>query len=113
MKELKGLKLSSGDLIRLSTPEGQKGLAVAWLANQTNPGNKPIAKVSELLKEKYGISLNDRVFIEKADEDWRPVDTIEVTFQDSTGDIASAEDLLYWARYALGTLCFLFHVEPF
>jgi AAA family ATPase len=102
-KELKGLGLTNGDCVRLSTATGFKGHGVAWLAAQTNPGNKPIAKVSDLLREHYELSLNDSVFIEKTDS-WKPLKSIGVSLPDSPEQIAkfsSTEDLLGFVRYAL------------
>lgn len=105
LKDLKALKLSNGDLVRLSTPDGPKGIAIAWLASQTNPGNKPIAKVTDLLRDKYGLSLNDRVFVEKADEEWKPLASVELSFSqplESLSGYASTEELMFWTRCALG-----------
>ncbi|KAF2281544.1 AAA-domain-containing protein [Westerdykella ornata] len=110
IKELKALKLSTGDLIRIVTQNGPKGIAIAWLANQTNPGNKPIAKVTDLLRDKYGLSItNDRIAIEKvenADDEWIPIKTIEVGFESggSPSGYSSTEDLLFWTRQALADL---------
>ena len=103
-KELKGLGLTNGDCVRLSTATGFKGYGVAWLASQTNPGNKPIAKVSDLLREQYDLALNDPVFIEKADS-WKPLKSIEISLSDTptqTAKFTSTEQLLYWLRHALG-----------
>lgn len=103
-KELKALGLSNGDCVRLSTAAGFRGYAVAWLASQTNAGNKPIAKVTDLLREHYDLALNDPVFIEKADS-WKPLKSIEISISDSptqTAKFASGEQLLYWLRHALG-----------
>ncbi|EDU51204.1 Cell division cycle protein 48 [Pyrenophora tritici-repentis] len=102
-KELKSLGLTIGDCVRLSTETAFKGYGVAWLAPQTNPGNKPIARVSDLLREHYELSLNDAVFIEKVDS-WKPLKSIEVSFSDianQTVKFASTEQLLYWLRYSL------------
>ena len=104
-KEQKNLGLINGDLVRLKTSAGFKGYAIAWLAAQTNPGNKPIAKVTDLLREQHGLSLNDPVFIEKASDSWKPLKSIEVSFSESLEQVAkfaSTEELLYWVRYALG-----------
>lgn len=104
MKELKALGLSNGDCVRLSTAAGFKGYGVAWLASQTNPGNKPIAKVTDLLREHYDLALNDPVFIEKADA-WKPLKTVEIDISDATNQktkFASSEQLSYWLRHALG-----------
>ncbi|OAG23795.1 AAA-domain-containing protein [Alternaria alternata] len=102
-KELKALGLVNGDCIRLSTAAGFKGHGVAWLASQTNPGNKPIAKVTDLLREQYNLSLNDPVFIEKVDF-WKPLKSIEIDLADAQNQIAkfsSNEQLLYWLRHTL------------
>ncbi|RAR05293.1 cell division cycle protein 48 [Stemphylium lycopersici] len=102
-KELKGLGLTNGDCVRLSTAAGFKGYGVAWLASQTNPGNKPIAKVSDLLREQYDLALNDPVFIEKVDS-WKPLKSIEISLSDTptqTAKFTSTEQLLYWLRHAL------------
>jgi AAA family ATPase len=108
IKELKALKVSQGDLVRLSTSEGPRGVAVAWFASQTNPGNKPIAKVTDLLRGKYELSLNDRIFIEKAEEGWRPIIAINIALPETPEALtgySSTEDLLFWCRTALGGLC--------
>jgi AAA family ATPase len=105
-KELKVMGLANGDCVRLSTATGFKGYGVAWLATQTNPGNKPIAKVSDLLREHYELSLNDPVFIEKIDS-WRPLKSISVSLPDSpeqSAKFSSTEQLLYWLRHTLGKL---------
>lgn len=107
-KEQKNLGLANGDLIRLSTSAGFKGYGVAWTASQTNPGNKPIAKVTDLLREHYVLSLNDPVFIEKVTDSWKPLKSVEVTFLDSSDQatkFVSNEELLYWVQYALGRVC--------
>jgi AAA family ATPase len=102
-REQKSLALTNGDLVRLRTASGFKGYAVAWLASQTNPGNKPIAKVTDLLREQYSLSLNDPVFVDKAFESWKPLKTMEVSVPESAEQkFASNEELLYWVRHALG-----------
>lgn len=104
-KELKNLALANGDLIRLSTVAGFKGYGVAWTAAQTNPGHKLIAKVTDLLREHYELSLNDPVFIEKVNEPWKPLRSVEVSFLDSPDQVtrfASSEEFMYWVQYALG-----------
>ncbi|KAF2865962.1 P-loop containing nucleoside triphosphate hydrolase protein [Massariosphaeria phaeospora] len=107
-KELKNLNLSNADLVRLSTSTGPKGFAFAWLASQTNAGNKPIAKVTDLLRETYALSLNDPVLLEKANDSmWKPIKSIETSFTDSPGQVtknASKEQLLSWVRSALENL---------
>lgn len=105
IKELKNLGLSVGDLCRLTTTSGASGYAVAWLSQETNPGNKPIAKVTELLRETYGFPLTERVFIEKANDAWKPADTVSITLVDTS---QAQEDIEYWADHALGEVNFLF-----
>jgi AAA family ATPase len=109
-KELKSLGLVNGDCVRLSTAAGFKGYGVAWLASQTNPGNKPIAKVSDFLREQYELSLNDPVFIEKVDS-WKPLKSIEISLADAqnqTAKFSSNEQLLYWLRHTLGRSTIMF-----
>lgn len=102
-REQKTLGLTNGDLVRLKTSAAFKGYAVAWLASQTNPGTKPIAKVTDLLREQYGLSLNDPVFVDKASDSWKPLKSIEVSVPESAEQrFASNEELLYWVRHALG-----------
>ncbi|KAF2852775.1 AAA-domain-containing protein [Plenodomus tracheiphilus IPT5] len=103
-KELKNLGLSSGDLVRLRTVDCFKGYAVAWLASQTNAGNKPIAKVSDFLRLHYDLELTDRVIIEKVTGSLKPLRSIEVSFSQPSDQLArfsSTEDLLFWVRHAL------------
>lgn len=105
-KELKNLGLVAGDRVRLSTPRGFHGFALAWLAQQTNPGNKPIVKVSDVLREKYDLILTDAVFIEKFTEAPRPVVSVEVTFSrtsEALGKYSSNEKLVSCTESALGT----------
>jgi AAA family ATPase len=102
-REQKTLGLANGDLVRLRTASGFKGYAVAWLASQTNPGTKPIAKVTDLLREQYGLSLNDPVFVDKAFDSWKPLKSMEVSIPESAEQkFVSNEELLYWVRHALG-----------
>jgi AAA family ATPase len=76
---------------------------VAWLASQTNPGNKAIAKVTDLLREQYGLTLDDPVFVDKASDCWKPLKTIEISVPESAQQkFTSNEELLYWIRHALG-----------
>jgi AAA family ATPase len=102
-REQKTLGLTNGDLVRLRTSTGFKGYAVAWLASQTNPGNKAIAKVTDLLREQYGLTLDDPVFVDKASDSWKPLKSIEISVPEPAQQkFASSEELLYWARHALG-----------
>lgn len=106
-KDLKALTLSRGDLLRLSLADGPRGFGIAWNAVQTNPGNKPIAKVTDLLRDKYGLTLQDRPFIEKANEHWKAIDSVEISFigdAETLSRFGTSEELLYWARYALGKM---------
>ncbi|KAF2687151.1 AAA-domain-containing protein [Lentithecium fluviatile CBS 122367] len=81
LKELKNLGLSAGDLIRVNTASKEFcGYAIAWPAQQTNPGNKPIAKISDLLREKYELNLTDSVFLEKVNHSSMPLASIVVRF---------------------------------
>ena len=103
-KELRNYRLTNGDLIRLKTVAGFKGYGIAWTAAGTNPANKPIAKVTDLLKEQCGLSLNDPTFIEKASDSWKPLTSVRVAYPESVeqdAKFASTDELLYWARYAL------------
>jgi AAA family ATPase len=102
-REQKTLGLTNGDLVRLKTSAGFKGYAVAWLASQTNPGNKAIAKVTDLLREQYGLTLDDPVFVDKASDSWKPLKSIEISVPESAQQkFTSNEELLYWVRHALG-----------
>ncbi|KAL5418065.1 hypothetical protein PMIN06_006035 [Paraphaeosphaeria minitans] len=106
-KELKNLGLTAGDRIRLSTAKGAHGFALAWLAQQTNPGNKPIAKVSDLLREKYELALTDAVFIDKVQEAPRFATSVEVAFPPSSEALkryATNEELGYFAKLSLEDL---------
>jgi AAA family ATPase len=103
-KELRNHRLTNGDLIRLKTAAGFKGYGIAWTAAGTNPANKPIAKVTDLLKEQCGLSLNDPVWIEKASDAWKPLTTVQIAYPedlDEDAKFTTTDQLLYWARYAL------------
>lgn len=104
-KELKNLGLSAGDRIHLATAKGFHGFALAWLAQQTNPGNKPIAKVSDLLREKYELALTDAVFIEKVQEAPSFATSVEVAFPPSSEALkryATNEELEHFTKSCLG-----------
>ncbi|KAF2644763.1 AAA-domain-containing protein [Massarina eburnea CBS 473.64] len=103
-KELRNLSLASGDLIRLSTANGFLGFAVAWPANQTNPANKPIAKISDLLRDEYRLTLSDNIFIEKATDAWKPVESIHISCPDASSKYSSMEKLTHWVSNALEKL---------
>lgn len=114
MKELKALKLYNGDPVRLSTSDGPKGYAVAWMASQTNPGNKPIAKVTDLLRETYGLSLNDRLFIEKTNDAFQPVESVHISFAESSETLStygSTERLLHCVCNTLGGVGLVTQIE--
>ncbi|KAF2027394.1 AAA-domain-containing protein [Setomelanomma holmii] len=104
-REQKNLGLANGDLVRLKTSTGFKGYAVAWLASQTNTATKPIAKVTDLLREQYDLSLNDQVFVDKATDSWKPLKSVEIGVAESVEvQFTSNEELIYWIRHALGRL---------
>jgi len=94
------LGLANGDLVRLRTSAGFKGYAIAWLASSPNPGNKAIAKVTDLLREQYGLSLNDPVYVEKAMDASRPLKSVQVSCPEHKFD--SEDELVFWVRVALG-----------
>lgn len=104
-KELKNLGLTAGDRIRLTTAKRFHGFALAWLAQQTNPGNKPIAKVADLLREKYELALTDALFIERVQEAPRFAASMELVFPPSSEALkkyATKEELEHFAKVALG-----------
>jgi AAA family ATPase len=80
IKELKNLGLTAGDLVKIHSTKGFHGYAIAWLAQQTNPGNKPIAKIADVLREKYALNLTDMVSFEKANEPSVPLQAITIRF---------------------------------
>ncbi|KAJ4382050.1 AAA+-type ATPase [Didymella sp. IMI 355093] len=103
-KELRDHRLTNGDLIRLKTATSFKGYGIAWTAAGTNPAKKPIAKVTDLLREEYGLSLNDPTWIEKATDSWKPLASVQIAYQESVekdARFSTTDELLYWARYAL------------
>jgi AAA family ATPase len=102
---LKSLGFSSGDVVRISTTKGFHGYAIAWPASQTNPGSKPIARIADLLREKYELNLTDNVFFEKANEAAEPLQAITIRFAQSPEVLSkcgSTDDLKYLAGKALG-----------
>lgn len=106
-KELKNLGLASGDVIRINTSKGFRGYAIAWPAQQTNPGNKPIAKATDILREKYDLTLTDTIFIERAEDDRTPIEFIQIVCSQSPQALshyASEEELVYWIRHALSKI---------
>lgn len=111
-KEQKNLGLTNGDLVRLRTAGIFKGYATAWMAAQTNPGNKPIAKVTDLLRGYYDLALTDPITIEKVTDPLKPLKSIQVNWSQSPDQLATIstnEELLYWTRYALGRVS---HTTP-
>lgn len=109
-KDLKTLGLAAGDLVRIFTTNTFRGYAIAWPAAQTNPGNKPIAKTTDILREKYGLNLTDPVFIEKANDAWKPSKSISISFSqslDALNKYSSSKELTHWISRSLGTLLLL------
>ncbi|KAF1933035.1 cell division cycle protein 48 [Didymella exigua CBS 183.55] len=103
-RELREHRLANGDLIRLKTAAAFKGYGIAWTAAGTNPAKKPIAKVTDLLREEYGLALNDPTWIEKASDAWKPLASVHIAYQESVDEgakFSTTDQLLYWARYAL------------
>ncbi|KAF2190980.1 AAA-domain-containing protein [Zopfia rhizophila CBS 207.26] len=104
-KEVEKLGLSPGDLCRIGTEKGN--FAIAWNAQETNQGNKAIAKVTDLLREKYSLPLTERVPITKAIEPWRAIDTVLISLAgpvESLNGFDSPEEFLTWAGYALADI---------
>lgn len=112
VKELKNLSLTAGDAIKIRSSKGFHGYAIAWPAQQTNPGNKPIAKIADLLREKYALNLTDAVYLEKANEPSTPLQAITIRFAQGSDILKrsdSIEELEYCVGKALGKAfsCFL------
>jgi AAA family ATPase len=103
-RELKNLGFTSGDLIRITTSKGFHGYAVAWPAQQTNPGNKPIARMADVLREQYELNLTDTVCFEKANDDSKPLASIAIRFAQGSDVLCrySAEELNRCLEFALG-----------
>ena len=102
---LRNLGLVAGDRIRLTTLRGFHGYAVAWLAQQTNPGNKPVVKVSDLLREKFDLVLTDAIFIEKVADPPKPLVSVQVSFSqisDALSKYADNDELMLFTKSALG-----------
>ncbi|CAI6340630.1 unnamed protein product [Periconia digitata] len=104
-KEFRNLRLAHGDLIRVSSLRGFCGYAVAWSFKPTNAASKPLAKVSDLLRDTFGqLALTDSIFIEKAPEAWKPLDSITVRCADLSDALKkydSTRELKYWIGYTL------------
>lgn len=101
-KEFRALGLSNGHLVRISTTE-PKGFAVAWLLATQNAANKPLAKASDLLREKYGLALDKPIFVQKVAEPFRSIEAIEISYSGVNG-CGSDEELLHWTNFALTDL---------
>ncbi|OCK86366.1 AAA-domain-containing protein [Lepidopterella palustris CBS 459.81] len=106
--DLAALGLVTGDVCRLTAPNGASGLGIAWLASRDiNASNKCIAKVTATLRETYGIKLEDRVSIDKVDEAWRPADAVSLTPVNPSRLLegyASIDEFQHWAASALEEL---------
>ncbi|KAF2115670.1 P-loop containing nucleoside triphosphate hydrolase protein [Lophiotrema nucula] len=114
-RELESLGLSNGDLISLSLSGVTKGFGIAWTVVQQNVAKNRIAKVSDQLRDRYGLSLKEQYSIEKANDEWTPIESINVSFVGSSSTRSS--DLLEWTRVALGILDMIlpgmeFDVQP-
>ncbi|KAF2745095.1 AAA-domain-containing protein [Sporormia fimetaria CBS 119925] len=105
-KELEYLKLHQGDAVRLSTESGPRGVAIAWYDPVAKPANKRFAKVTDLLRDKLRLSLNDKVFIEKAGDKWQPLVSVRIRSESAEvpDGYSSKEDFLFWTRQALALL---------
>ncbi|KAF1953516.1 AAA-domain-containing protein [Byssothecium circinans] len=116
-KELRSQQLAGGDLVRISSANGHHGFAVAWPGDrQTNTGNKPIAKISPWLQERYGLKLSERYFIEKAIDAWKPIEHVSVSTAqaaEALSKYSSREELTYWISSSLARLTIILPGETF
>jgi len=109
-QELSNLGLDKGGVIRLSTSRGFVGLALASLDYQTGTGNRPLAKVTDALREKYQLDLKDQVEIQRIDEPKCQLTSITVSFQSSleTPSKFPSDVLELSTRAALGMFTLLY-----
>ncbi len=105
LRDLKALSLEPGDLCRLSVPDGPSTLGFVWLSQDANTNNpKPIAKITDTLKDAYNLNFQDRVLVEKAENSLMRADRVYVTEVGHASNSSSKEEmseLEYWAGQSL------------
>ena len=107
-KELKALGLEAGDLCSLNISDSTAGLGFIWPSYDNNAVTpKRIAKISDVLKDTYGLNYQDKVTISKVDDGLQRADTVYVT---EVGDRClgqkdlELEEIQFWASNYLCTV---------
>lgn len=101
--ELKERGLVIGDFCLLATEDTRRwGSGVVWpTANTTGKNNAVHAKVSELFRSHYGLTLQDRLTITKSEDRRLHADAIYVSRVDDARPSISAESTKFFVTYAL------------
>lgn len=107
-KELKALGLEAGDLCSLNVSDSSAGLGFIWPSYDNNSVTpKRIAKISDLLKDAYGLNYQDKVTISKVEDGLQRIDTVYVT---EVGEGLSAsnelegDEIQFWTSNSLCTV---------
>ena len=107
-KELKALGLEAGDLCSLNVSDSNAGLGFIWPSfDNSSVTPKRIAKISDLLKDTYGLNYQDRVTISKVEDGLQRTGTVYVTEigegLSSSNDLG-VEEMQFWASNCLCTV---------
>lgn len=105
-KELRELSLETGQLCQLKTQANKLGLAFAWpfSDSQTN-SNRRVVKITDTVKDVFGLTYQDRVTITKSPEELRHADRVliaDVTQDTPPLTADEREEIEFWATHALG-----------
>ena len=107
-KEMKALGLEAGDLCNLTISDSTVGLGFIWPSHDNNAVTpKRIAKISDVLKDNYGLNYQDKVTISKADDGLQRADTVYVTeVGEGCGghNDLELEEIQFWASNYLCTV---------
>jgi AAA family ATPase len=106
VKEMRLLGLETGDLCELKTQANKLGLAFAFpLADQQSNDHKRVVKITDMVKDVFNLTYQDRVTISKGSEELRHADRVliaDVTQQAPPLAADEIEEMEYWAMAALG-----------
>lgn len=107
-KELKALGLEAGELCSLNISDRNAGLGFIWPSFDNNSVTaKRVAKISDILKDTYGLNYQDKITIGKVEDGLQKIDTVYVT---EVGDGLSGsnqlelEEIQFWASSCLCTV---------
>lgn len=106
-KELKALGLDTGRICRVSVPDSDvSGLGFAWpaVADGSHATPKRIVKVTDILRDTYGLTFQDRVAVTPTQDKLLHAGTVYLTeiADDAVRKRSQPGEIEFWAAHHLG-----------